>query len=141
MPKIIKPLSALAVSKLSSPGWHAVGGVTGLLLQIREPQSKSGSAPAPKSWILRTVIGKSRVPLGLGSYPQVSLQDARESAKKILDGIRRGIDPRIQRKEAKSALIASMANNKTFKECAEAYMDAHAASYTNDNTENNGPQH
>jgi integrase len=132
MPKIVRPLSALAVSKLNAVGWHAVGGVSGLVLQIRKAQSIADDAPTPKSWVLRTSIGKARVPLGLGSYPQVSLLDARESAKKILESIRQGIDPRVQRKEAKSALIASMASNKTFRECAEAYMDAHAASYTND---------
>ena len=132
MPKIVKPMSALAVSKLATVGWHAVGGVSGLNLQIREPQNKSADSPMPRSWVLRASIGTTRVPLGLGSYPQVSLADAREAAKKMADAIRHGIDPRVQRKEARSALIASIAKNKTFKECAEAYMDAHAAAYTND---------
>ncbi|QWD27752.1 tyrosine-type recombinase/integrase [Polynucleobacter paneuropaeus] len=132
MPKIVKPMSALAVSKLATVGWHAVGGVSGLNLQIREPQNKSVDSPMPRSWVLRASIGAKRVPLGLGSYPQVSLADAREAAKKMSDAIRHGIDPRVQRNEARSALIASIAKNKTFKECAEAYMDAHAAAYTND---------
>ena len=132
MPKIVMPMSALAVSKLKSVGWHAVGGVSGLNLQIRESQNKNSDGPVPKSWVLRTHIGSKRVPLGLGSYPQISLAEAREAAKKMSDAIRQGIDPRVQRKEVKSSLIASLAKNKTFKECAEAYMDAHSAVYTSD---------
>jgi hypothetical protein len=38
MPKVIKPLSAIAVSKITTPGWHAVGGVSGLALQVRASQ-------------------------------------------------------------------------------------------------------
>ena len=132
MPRIIKPMSALSVSRLKSVGWHAVGGVSGLALQIRNSQNKIPGSPLSRSWVLRTHIGSKRVPLGLGSYPQVSLADARDEAIRMLDLIRQGIDPRVQRKELKSALIASFAKNKTFKECAEAYMNAHAGEYTSD---------
>ena len=132
MPRIIKPMSALSVGRLKSVGWHAVGGVSGLALQIRNSQNKIPGSPLSRSWVLRTHIGSKRVPLGLGSYPQVSLADARDQAIRMLDLIRQGIDPRVQRKELKSALIASFAKNKTFKECAEAYMDAHAGEYTSD---------
>jgi len=74
MPKIAKQLSAIAVSKLTSVGWHAVGGVSGLALQIREAQSADSNAPQSRSWVLRASIGNKRVPLGLGSYPQTSLR-------------------------------------------------------------------
>jgi hypothetical protein len=37
MPKIAKELSALEVKRLTKPGWHAVGGVAGLLLQVKKP--------------------------------------------------------------------------------------------------------
>jgi len=81
MPKIVMPISALAVCKLKAVGWHAVGGVGGLNLQIREFQNKNFVCPMPKSWVLRTHISSKRVPLGLGSYPQASLAEAREAAK------------------------------------------------------------
>lgn len=132
MPRIIKPMSALSVGRLKSVGWHAVGGVSGLALQIRNSQNKIPGSLLSRSWVLRTHIGSKRVPLGLGSYPQVSLADARDEAIRMLDLVRQGIDPRVQRKELKSALIASFAKNKTFKECAEAYMNAHAGEYTSD---------
>jgi integrase len=39
----------------------------------------------------------------------------------------------VNRKRAqRSALIAAASKNKTFKECAEAYMEAHATDYTNE---------
>jgi len=130
MPKLIKPMSAKAVDSLTKVGWHAVGGVSGLNLQIRKPNG-SGSI-TPRSWILRTHIGGERVPLGLGSYPQVSLAKARDLAREMSNDIQRGIDPRVRRKQIKSDLMASIAKNKTFKDCAEAYMDAKESSHTND---------
>ncbi|MFM8928499.1 MAG: Arm DNA-binding domain-containing protein, partial [Betaproteobacteria bacterium] len=81
MPKIAKELSAIEVRRLSRPGWHAVGGVAGLLLQIRPPPRQG--AQAPRSWILRLQVAGERQPIGLGPYPQVSLSEAREQARKL----------------------------------------------------------
>jgi len=130
MPKLVKPMSAKAVDNLSKVGWHAVGGVSGLNLQIRSPKG-AGSIP-PRSWILRTYIGTERVPFGLGSYPQVSLAEARELARSMANDIKQGIDPRLKRKQIQSDLIARIAKNKTFKDCAESYMDAKESGHTND---------
>jgi len=130
MPKVIKPLSAIAVSKITTPGWHAVGGVSGLALQVRVSQGKNKQNQ--RCWILRTTIGNARVPLGLGTYPLISLAEARDRAKEMLNDIRVGIDPRLKKKEIQSQLIATMARSKTFKECAEAYMDSHASEYSNE---------
>ena len=71
MPKIVTPLSDLQVRRITRVGWHAVGGVAGLLLQVRKP--KKNGAQVPRSWILRIKVGDQRQPIGLGSYPQVSL--------------------------------------------------------------------
>lgn len=130
MPKIARPLTALVVSKIKTNGWHAVGGVAGLLLQVRA--TSQADAPVAKSWILRIKIGHERVPLGLGSYPNVTLEDAREKARKIALDVKDSIDPRIKRKAIKSAALISQAKSKTFKECAEAYLLAHTADYSSD---------
>ena len=132
MPRVVKPMSALAVSKLKKIGVHAVGGVPGLLLQIRGPESKDKNAQLAKSWILRVTIGKERVHLGLGSLLIVSLADAREKARIAMLSIRDGKDPRDTNKELKSALMQSQARTRTFKECAEEYLTAHASDYTNE---------
>jgi len=42
MPKIAKPLNDMQVRRISRVGWHAVGGVAGLLLQVRKP-AKEGA--------------------------------------------------------------------------------------------------
>jgi hypothetical protein len=130
MPKIAKELSALEVKRLSQVGWHAVGGVAGLLLQIRKPSRDD--APLPRSWILRLMAAGKRQPIGLGSYPQVSLADARDQARKLSLEARNGADLLADRRAKRSALLAAAAKNKTFEECAQTYMEAHASDYTND---------
>lgn len=130
MPKIAKSLSPVEVNRLKTAGWHAVGGVAGLLLQVREPIREGASVS--RSWILRVRIGDKRQPLGLGSYPQVSLAEAREQAKKLVADARLGVNLKEQKKSARSAILSAAARNKTFQECADAYMEAHSQDYTND---------
>ncbi len=130
MPKIAKELSALEVKRLTRPGWHAVGGAAGLLLQIRPP-AKQGQ-PIPRSWILRLRVAGQRQPIGLGSYPQVSLAEAREQARKLSLEAKGGVNLVARKRAQRSALIRAAAKNKTFRECAEAYMEAHATDYTNE---------
>jgi integrase len=130
MPKIAKPLSNVAVNRITSVGWHAVGGVAGLLLQIRKPAQED--TPTPRSWILRIRIGNERQLIGLGSYPQVSLAQAREQAKILTQDVRKGVDLRAQKRAQRSALIAAASKNKTFKDCAVAYIEAHSEDYTSD---------
>ena len=130
MPKIAKPLSDLQVRRITRVGWHAVGGVAGLLLQVRKP-AKEG-AQTPRSWILRVKVGDQRQPIGLGSYPQVSLATAREQAAKLVLEAKQGVNLKVKKRAQRSSLIAAAAKNKTFKECAEAYMEAHSSDYSSD---------
>ena len=130
MPKIAKPLSDLQVRRITRVGWHAVGGVAGLLLQLRKP-TKEG-AQMPRSWILRVKVGEQRQPIGLGSYPQVSLAAAREQAAKLVLEVKQGVNLKAKKRALRSSLLSAAAKNKTFKECAEAYMDAHSSDYTSD---------
>lgn len=129
MPKIAKELSAIEVKRIIKPGWHAVGGVSGLLLQVKEP---GASGVSSRSWILRLQVAGQRQPIGLGSYPQVTLAEAREIARKLSLEAKGGVNLLARKRAQNSALIAAAAKNKTFKDCAEAYMTAHASDYTND---------
>jgi hypothetical protein len=90
MPKIAAELTDLQVRRLDRPGWHAVGGVPGLLLQVRKPTG--ASTKLSRSWVLRIKNGSKRVPLGLGSYPQLTLKEAREKARRLVLEARDGVD-------------------------------------------------
>ena len=130
MPKIARELSALEVKRLSRPGWHAVGGVAGLLLQVKPPIREG--APISRSWILRVQVAGQRHPVGLGAFPQVSLAEARDRARKLVLEAKGGVNLLAKKRAQRSALIAAAAKNKTFRDCAEAYMEAHASDYTNE---------
>lgn len=106
MPKIAKERTAIEVKRLTKPGFHAVGGVSGLLLRV----SKTGA----RSWILRTMIGNHRRDIGLGGYPDVTLTQARERARETKDQIWKGVDPIEARKSAHNALQAQYETRKTF---------------------------
>jgi len=51
MPKIAKPLNDLQLKRITKVGWHAVGGVAGLLLQVRKP-TKEGAQMPPAAILL-----------------------------------------------------------------------------------------
>ncbi|MDO6584820.1 integrase arm-type DNA-binding domain-containing protein [Salipiger sp. 1_MG-2023] len=121
MPKMVPEMGALDIKRLRHPGrgrnvTFAVGGVPGLLLQI--------TPTGARSWILRTMIGKKRRDVGLGSYPGVSLSDARNLAREARDKVRRGIDPIEERKAVRAELITSQSRGLTFTDALDRYCDA-----------------
>lgn len=84
MPKKARELSALAVSRLKA----AVSGVDGLYLRIAGRSRAWGLCVAMGTRINRA--GKTvprRLNMGLGSYQEVSLAEARELRKQIRNGI------------------------------------------------------
>lgn len=123
MAKKAKSLTAVEVKRLTTTGKHAVGGVAGLYLYVNEMGARS--------WVLRVMIGEKRRSMGLGGYPDVTLAQAWEKAREAREKIDQGIDPIAQRKELLSNLTAQQAAEKTFKQAAEAYMDAHGDSWKN----------
>jgi integrase len=122
VPKKAKELSALAVSRLKEAGRYAVGGVDGLHLRI------IGNS---KAWLLRVKIGDRRRDIGLGPYPEVGLADARETARLYRKKVREGVDPLQERQQARAALRIERAKSKTFRDCADAYIEAHKAGWKN----------
>ncbi|MGF6807420.1 integrase [Paraburkholderia sp. Clong3] len=123
MPKIARELGALAVSRLTEPGLHMVGGVAGLALQVTP-----GGA---RSWILRVMVGARRREIGLGAYPAVSLKTAREQASAKRDQIAAGVDPVLARKEKISQLRANQAREITFEDAAKRFIEAKSAEWSN----------
>ncbi len=123
MPKRATEMSPLAVSRLTKPGLHFVGVVSGLALQI----APSGA----KSWILRYPDGKKRKEMGLGAYPDVGLADARRRAREEREKLDKGIDPITERRMAQSAMKAQNAAAITFEKAALAYIEAHESGWDN----------
>lgn len=85
MPKITKELGALAVSRLTTEGVHAVGGVQGLYLRVKDTGSRS--------WVYRYVINGARRRMGLGPFPTITLSMARDRAREARNKVDQGIDP------------------------------------------------
>ncbi|MGY3698225.1 integrase [Bradyrhizobium sp. USDA 3240] len=128
MPRIAKELTALAVSRLKHPdpdngefnAYYAVGGVAGLMLQI----TPNGG----RSWVLRTTVATKRRNMGLGSYPEVTLEAARNAARNAKASVRDGRDPIIERGEKKAALVAEQKRGMTFTEALDEYLPTKLAS-------------
>ena len=123
MPKIAKELGALEVKRLKAAGWHAVGGVAGLGLEVKPTGARS--------WTLRVMVGAKRREIGLGAFPEVGLADARDKARATRAEIRDGVDPVEKRREARSLRVAAQTAGMTFDQCAAAYIKAHREGWKN----------
>lgn len=123
MARKAKELSALEVGRLTTPGYHFVGGVAGLILQVTDTTARS--------WILRATVGGRRRDIGLGGFPDVTLAGAREAARISREKIKAGIDPVAERQAARSTLAAAVASAMTFKQAAQKYIEANEAGWKN----------
>ena len=146
MPKKIKPLTAIEVSRLrhgtvtgtaklttkdigsNCTAYHAIGDPAGLILQCRPPLDEH--QPGSRSWIFRTLVGSRRREFGLGGYPDVSLVEARNKAKRLKhDIVANGIDPVAEKKARRSALLREQARAITFESLAAEYIEKKAKEY------------
>lgn len=119
-----QPLTALEVSRAKEPGYYGDGG--GLWLQI--------SAFETKSWVFRfksPVTGKARE-MGLGDVRTYSLAEARQRATEARRCVDEGRDPIEERKLSRQQTLNEASRVKTFKECAQGYIEAHSAGWKNE---------
>lgn len=123
MAKVAKPLTALEVGRLEEPGYHAVGTVPGLYLQVTQ-----GGA---KSWVMRAKVGAKRREIGLGPYPAVRLAQAHEKARQTREQIAGGVDPIEHKRALLSELMARQAQELTFEAAARGYVAAHRDGWKN----------
>lgn len=121
MAQNLSKLSALAVAKASKPGYYGDGG--GLVLQV----SRSGS----KSWLFRFTLEGRRREMGLGGLQAVSLAEARCRASECRSQLQLGHDPLEGRDAQRIAAKLKASRVLTFAQCAEAYINAHRASWKN----------
>ena len=128
MPRLAKELSALEVKRLEHHGGKhnkvfSVGGVQGLMLQI----TPTGS----KSWLLRRQVGSLRRHIGLGSYPTVTLAQARERARAELEKVWQGRDPVEERKALRARLQAEQKRGLTFEKAVEKFLESKLTEFKN----------
>tara|TARA_R110001632_G_scaffold183673_4_gene303739 strand:+ start:989 stop:2239 length:1251 start_codon:yes stop_codon:yes gene_type:complete len=116
---VINKLNHTQVKSAIEVGLLSDGG--GLYLQT----SKAGT----KSWVLRFNLHGKRREMGLGSYRDITLSEAREGAAEARKLVKQGADPIEQRKSSNKALIKLAQGKKSFKECAEEYIAMHEAGW------------
>jgi hypothetical protein len=110
---------------------HCDGG--GLYLQVTPSKE---DRPDNKSWLFRYATGEIKTSrngkprpveraMGLGSYPDVSLADAREKAAGARKLREDGRDPIKARDDERAAQAAATAKAMTFDQCRDAYLASH----------------
>ena len=126
MPPVPKELTALEVKRLERPAkgarMVAVGGVKGLYLQL--------TAAGARSWIGRVSVGGRRRAFGLGSYPTVTLAEARERARELHAAVYAGRDPAEDRAAQRAKLAAAQARALTFEEATARYLAAKGSEFS-----------
>ena len=116
-------LTDMAVRNIKRRGINFVGGATGLGLNVSETGGRS--------WVLRYQVSGKRRDMGLGGYPDITLAQARESARAARAKLVQGIDPVEDIRLIRSRLIAKREAEITFGESAKQYVDAHEDGWRN----------
>ncbi len=114
-------LKALAVEKQRTRGIYADGG--GLSLIVTDTGTKK--------WELRIAIGGRRRQLGLGAYPDVSLEDARSKATQIRTGASEGRDVMLEQRRSER-IVAAPARSVTFQAAFNGYFEMKEQQLSND---------
>lgn len=113
MPKIAHRAKANSVPRKLIPGTHCFG--HGLYLQVT-----TGGA---RTWIFRYSLNGRRRDMGLGPYPIITLEAARESAAEAKRMAMDRTDPIEAKRAVAAAQTKAIANGFTFKKAAEEYIN------------------
>src|SRR5258707_4605138 len=111
MARTTNRLTDLRVRREKAPGLYHDG--RGLYLQV--------IATGAKSWVFRYMLRGRAREMGLGSYPDVALADARTKAKEARNLRADGIDPIEARRAKKAVQALAEAKSLTFDECCDGY--------------------
>ena len=121
MARAIGRLTALKVEKAKKPGMYADGG--GLYLRV--------TPEGARNWVLRYMLDRRPRWMGLGPLALYGLQEARAKALDARRKRHEGIDPIEARRAERARQRLDAAKAVTFKQCAEAYINAHRAGWRN----------
>ena len=115
----LQRLTAAKVRTLSEPGQYSDG--NGLTLRVETAGSRH--------WVQRVTLHGKRRNIGLGSFPSVSLANAREMAAANLLAIKQGKDPLEDKHQAAEELKRS--KMATFSEATRQVIDLNRPSWSN----------
>jgi integrase len=76
-------------------------------------------------------VGSSRREMGLGGYPDVTLAQARETARETRQAVADGRDPVAERASARNALIAARGMAITFDEATSKFLQSKSPEWSN----------
>jgi len=126
----LNKLNPIKIQKIKKAGLYSDGG--GLYVQARKSTSNDASknkTAFAKSYIFRYSIDGRERWMGLGSVNDVPLDQAREDAAKYRGLKKRSIDPLQHNQRLASQDAANADEDKTFKDCAISYIEAHKAGW------------
>ena len=117
MPKLTPPKSDRFVKTTRDDGMYALGGATGLYLRIQS---------SAKCFVYRYTSLSGRHLYTIGSYPAISLEEARTEAYRLKALLKQGLDP-LDDRDAKRAeqtlkLKQEYLQTVTFGELADQYV-------------------
>ena len=112
---------------LKTPGMHCDGGNLYLQVSVGPEDNRR------RSWIFRYQLrGRKPRDAGLGSINDVTLAEARETARHYRKLVKEGIDPIAERDARVAKNLAVSATVMTFDQAAESYMRQHRAGWSPD---------
>lgn len=115
-------LTPLGIKRLSTPGLYHDGG--GLYLQVSHSKRQAAGASGPeinKSWVFRYRLQGKLRSMGIGSFHDLTLSEAREYTKKLRQSVSDKRDPIDERDKRARDLGLQRAIEKSFKDCAEDF--------------------
>jgi integrase len=114
-------LSGVAVARAKGPAVLHDG--RGLYLRVTEAGAKR--------WVFRYQLGGRRRDMGMGSYPEIGLAEARQRATEHRKRAHDGIDPIAAKEAQRAAERLSTAKGRTFREAAEDFIGRNQAGWRN----------
>ena len=120
MPSLRNRLTDAKTRTIKKNGWYPDG--AGLYIQV--------TSPTAKSWVYRYTKKGTEHRLGLGPYPTIELKAARGIADECRRLRAEGEDPKAHLKGRRFEGEA-YARERSFEECAEAYMVTQRPSWSN----------
>lgn len=119
--RAIHQLSGTQITAKRKPGRYADGG--GLYLQV--------GPTGGRAWLFRFMLNGKAREMGLGPLHTVDVTKARAEAAECRRLVLSGADPIQARDAGRTQALIEASRSKTFRECADAYIESHKAGWKN----------